>query len=560
MKTKEQIYIDELEQILKEGENLGLDLKEVYQKISSIRTSCNDKKIKIALLSSFSDGKTSIIAGLNEKIEDNMKIDSDESSDEIIIYHPNGLAKDFEIMDTPGLFGSKEKEIKGEKVRFSEITEKFISEAHIIIYVCDAVTPLKESHAFFIEKIMRKFNKLNSTIFVINKMDEAGYDLLDEADFNRGVAIKKENLIKRLQDTIGLTTEEEKNLNIVCIAADPKGKGLDKWFEKINDYKKRSHIEDLRSCINKVVSNSNKQLLRKSVELATTIDVADMLSKSIQTVSQNIGSALDVTNEVIADSRTELMLLKKDLSNAQKTMTDRLNELKNRILSDLNACPMDGLIEFLEQNIGVQNDSISFYVFDNELNQIVKECSEGNNAALETHVNVISKNFTNAESLITNGLKKGTELLKHTRVTGETVKTIRNYVAQSYKFKPWGAIKLAGKINKAIPYLSLGIEALLAWRERKKEEKQMQEFEEFKNSVKKAINEKIAAIFNTFKSDEEYIKNYAPSYEIIKKEIEKKESESDQMSKTKEKLDLYNKRISDWLIKNAKDAEYEEIK
>ena len=373
MKTKEQIYIDELEQILKEGENLGLDLKEVYQKISSIRTSCNDKKIKIALLSSFSDGKTSIIAGLNEKIEDNMKIDSDESSDEIIIYYPNGLAKDFEIMDTPGLFGSKEKEIKGEKVRFSEITEKFISEAHIIIYVCDAVTPLKESHAFFIEKIMRKFNKLNSTIFVINKMDEAGYDLLDEADFNRGVAIKKENLIKRLQDTIGLTTEEEKNLNIVCIAADPKGKGLDKWFEKINDYKKRSHIEDLRSCINKVVSNSNKQLLRKSVELATTIDVADMLSKSIQTVSQNIGSALDVTNEVIADSRTELMLLKKDLSNAQKTMTDRLNELKNRILSDLNACPMDGLIEFLEQNIGVQNDSISFYVFDNELNQIVKE-------------------------------------------------------------------------------------------------------------------------------------------------------------------------------------------
>ena len=523
MKTKEQIYIDELEQIVKEGEKLGLDLKEVYQKISSIRTSCNDKKIKVALLSSFSDGKTSIIAGLNEKIEDNMKIDSDESSDEIIIYHPNGLAKDFEIMDTPGLFGSKEKEIKGEKVRFSEITEKFISEAHIIIYVCDAVTPLKESHAFFIEKIMRKFNKLNSTIFVINKMDEAGYDLLDEADFNRGVAIKKENLIKRLQDTIGLTIEEEKNLNILCIAADPKGKGLDKWFEKINDYKKRSHIEDLRSCINKVVSNSNKQLLRKSVELATRVDVINQVSEKLHTVSQNIGSALDVTNEVIADSRTELMLLKKDLSNAQKTMTDRLNELKNRILSDLNACPMDGLIEFLEQNIGVQNDSVSFYVFDNELNQIVKECSESNNAALETHVNVISKNFTNAESLITNGLKKGTELLKHTRVTGETVKAIRNYVAQSYKFKPWGAIKLAGKINKAIPYLSLGIETLLAWRERKKEEKQMQEFEDFKKDLKNAINEKIAAIFNTFKSDEEYIKNYAPSYEIIKKEIEKKE-------------------------------------
>ena len=560
MKTNKEIRLEELEAILKEGEKLGLNLKEVYQKINGIKNSIDDEKIKIALLSSFSDGKTSIIAGLNEKIEANMKIDSDESSDEIIVYHPEGLAKDFEIMDTPGLFGSKEKEVDGEKIRFSEITERFISEAHIILYVCDAVTPLKESHAFFIEKIMRKFNKLNSTIFVINKMDEAGYDLLDEEDFQRGVEIKKQNLITRLQDTIGLTQEEKENLNIVCISADPKGKGLDKWFEKIEDYKKRSRIEDLRSCINEVVSSSNKEHLLNSVEFATTIDIIDMLSKNIQTVSQTIGSALDVTKEAITNSRTELMLLKKELSNAQKTMTERLNELKNRVLSDLNACSMDGLVEFLEQNIGVQGDELSFYVFDNELNQIVRECSEGNNAALETHVNVINTNFANADSLISNGLKKGTELLKHTRLTGETVKTIRNYVAQSYKFKPWGAIKLASKINKAIPFITVGIEALFAWRERKKQEKQMQEFESFRGEIKDAINKKIATIFDTFKSDEEYLKNYVPSYGLMQKEIEQKETESYQIAKTKENLDLYNKRISDWLKENAKDAEYEEIK
>lgn len=560
MNKQKQIYLDELEVILKEGEKLGLDLKDIYQKIKNIRTSINNEKIKIALLSSFSDGKTSIIAGLNEKIESNMKIDSDESSDEIIIYHPEGLAKDFEIMDTPGLFGSKEKEINGEKVRFSEITEKFISEAHIILYVCDAVTPLKESHAFFIEKVMRKFNKLNSTIFVINKMDEAGYDLLDDEDFTRGVAIKKENLIKRLHDTIGLTQEEEKNLNIVCIAADPKGKGLEKWFEKIEDYKTRSHIDTLRTCINKVILNCDKKQLNESVELANIRDIADIIYQNIQIVSQTIDSAINATEEAVTDSKKELALLKKELSNAQKTMTDRLNELKNRILSDLNACQMDSFVEFLEQQIGIQNGSVSFYVFDNELNQIVRECSEGNNVALETHIEVINKHFSNAESLITDGLKKGTELLKSTKITGETIKTIRNYIAQNYKFKPWGAIKLASKFNKAIPLIALGFDVLLNIINRKQQNKKIKEFENHKKELKEAIHEKIASIFETFKNDEEYIKNYAPSYNLIQKEIEEKETESNRMTQTKENLDLYNKRISDWLNKNANDAEYEELK
>lgn len=106
MEKNNSTLIDQLLPILKEGEELGLDLQDTYQKIEQIKNTSDDR-IKIALLSSFSDGKTSIIAGLNGRVEDNMKIDIDESSDEINIYRPHGLASDFEIMDTPGLFGTK---------------------------------------------------------------------------------------------------------------------------------------------------------------------------------------------------------------------------------------------------------------------------------------------------------------------------------------------------------------------------------------------------------------------------------------------------------------------
>lgn len=74
-------------------------------------------------MGSFSDGKTSSIAGLLGRLDDSMKIDQDESSDELVIYRPDGLKKGFEIVDTPGLFGSKEKEVNGSNIKLSDITK-----------------------------------------------------------------------------------------------------------------------------------------------------------------------------------------------------------------------------------------------------------------------------------------------------------------------------------------------------------------------------------------------------------------------------------------------------
>lgn len=218
--SKRVSKLTSLKRLLESGLGNIPELQTYIDKINSIISNVNDGEISIVLLGSFSDGKTSAIAGLLGRLEDNMKIDNDESSDELTVYRPKDLKKGFKIVDTPGLFGTKEKEINGKDVKFSQITERYISEAQIIIYVCDAVVPLKDSHVEIISRIMRNYHKLDNTIFAINKMDEAGYDLLDTDDFSRGCEIKKANLISRLRSTINLTPDEEKRLHIVCIAAD----------------------------------------------------------------------------------------------------------------------------------------------------------------------------------------------------------------------------------------------------------------------------------------------------------------------------------------------------
>ena len=198
----------QLKSIVEQGQELGLELSDVAEKINSAIRSAQAGKTRIVMLGSFSDGKTSAVAGMLGKLHDSMKIDVAESSDEITVYHLDSLGHDYEIVDTPGLFGTKEKEIDGQQVRCSEITRKYISEAEVVVYVCDAVLPLKDSHKESLRLVLRDFKKLPVTIFVINKMDEAGTDMTDEEDYQDHAAVKRETLAQRLTDTLELSDEE----------------------------------------------------------------------------------------------------------------------------------------------------------------------------------------------------------------------------------------------------------------------------------------------------------------------------------------------------------------
>lgn len=546
--------LDDLKNILQHGEKLGIDFSELILKIDSVKGSLKDNKIRIVLLSSFSEGKTSTIAGLIGKIEGNMKIDNDESSDEIVIYRPTGMAEGFEFVDTPGLFGSKEKEIEGKCVRFSEITEKYLSESHLILFICDAVNPLKESHAYIIEQLMRKYKKLDSTIFVINKMDQASVDLADERDFARGAEIKKANLIQRLRDTINLTPEEEKKINIVCIAADPDGEGIEKWLESIDEYKQYSHIEELKEKVNEVISTSDKSHLQIETTNASIIEITSSVSYMIKDYAQRLSTALAISKEASECISTDLDLLKKDLRQNRNDMTTRLTELQNSILDSINGASVDTINSILEKEIGVEGNDITFYIFNRKLNQIIMECSEANDISIRTRAENISKQTSIQEKVISTVAKGASEALQKVNISGETVKSIRNAVAKNYKFAPWGAIKLGDKATKVIKAggkgIGIGLEIYKfykAWRNENNLQK-------MKDSLKSDIQKQLAEIFRSFNTDNDYYENYASSFIELQREAEKRQIDCSRLEDEAIKLREYGNSLTNWAIVNAKDA------
>jgi len=554
LKGKNSHTLKSLETMISRGMELGLDLKALLAKIESIKQMIDDGIVRIVLLGGISDGKTSTIAGLLGRLEDTMKIDEDESSDELEVYRPNGLKKGFEIVDTPGLFGTKEKELDGRNVKFSDITKKYLSEAHIIIYVCDAVTPLKDSHVPVIKWIMRDLNKLDSTIFVINKMDEAGYDLTDTEEYESGTSIKKENLKLRLRDTINLTPDEENKLHIVCIAADPKGKGLAHWFAVADEYMRRSRINLLREELNGIVDRSDATKLTDSAVAASVkdvlVNVADDIDKMLQPTSKTLEQCKDSNN----DLTQELTLLKSELDTNRGDVLQQMNDYKASLLADIDSATVETIGDVINRNIGVQGDKISFYVFKSNVSQMMQGSMNAAQTALQSSNIKFEEGMAAQDTFMKKAAQNGAKYLKGVEVSSDHVLAVRDMFFSTFKFKPWGAVKLANTITKGFTYAAAGIGVAIDAYSYYKEWKANRQLGKIKEDLKKVLNDAFANIFALFNEESAFIKNFAPQYLQLKEQLEERTKELEVMQQKMADLEAYKLRV-----KAAMSGEYVEF-
>lgn len=558
--NRQKQYLLTIKNLLKKGEDFDLSLDDSLQKIDSLIEEVDQTRIKIVLLGSFSDGKTSAIAGLLGEVMDDMKIDIDESSDEIKVYNPIGLDNQYQIIDTPGLFGSKTKEIENKNIKFSEITEKFISEAHILLYVCDAVNPFKESHTQTIDYILRKYKKLDSTVFIINKMDETGVDLLDEDDYQTMCDVKSKFLIDRLTDAIHLTKEEKSKIEVVCIAADPKGKGLKNWFKDKTSYLKRSHIHLLEESVKKIISRSDTQQLMNNSYISISNDIISRIHLEIELAEKPLLENIDIIQENNKEIKQRRDELKYDLIKNRGKLRERIELLTNDIFSKIDSSSLENINQVIERNIGIQNDNVTFFIFEGKINQILSENAEINNATIKIASDVINKNFVHHEEILEKLVNKGSSYLSNLEVTNKDVLKARDKYKKDKKFKPWGATKLADKIELGAKLTSSAIEGVCEFYNAYSKYKMENELKKIKHNLKNTINNYWAELSETFNSDEKYQSNFAPSFIELNKIIKQREDEFEDLKRSLNNFDRYKEDLRTWLsYKDIEDVEFKEI-
>ncbi|RVZ43690.1 LeoA/HP0731 family dynamin-like GTPase [Helicobacter pylori] len=457
------------------GEEYGIKVEEsLKDKIHNAMENVAGQKLKVALVGGFSEGKTSIAAAWIDRLDESMKIDHKESSDEVKIYN---IDNEIELVDTPGLFGFKEKITDSGKIeRYKDITKKYISEAHLILYALNPSNPIKESHKDDLNWLFRTLNLLSRTIFVISRFDEEA-DIEDEEDYNKRFEIKKENIQNRLNELISLSEEEKESLIIVAVAANPFDLGVEHWLKHQEEFQKLSHIKALQDATQKKIKeNGGKLTIIEETKKSVIQDVIHRQMPPAKQALQDINREMEYLNKTLEKRRKEIQDLNKEISQARIHLREFIIRYFSDLILQVLGTSLETFNDFVIREIGDKGINIETKVqneFERQTQGIVNEISK-----IETSFNADMSFFEKHAGAFG---KIGIDLLKQSGFINATnIKAARDALVATgkfvgidlaLKFKPWGAVNLAGNLNKALPLIGLAFEMWDSWKESQKIEK-----------------------------------------------------------------------------------------
>lgn len=546
------------EKIITRASEYGIDAAEFLNKIMHAKALLDRDTITIAMLGSFSDGKTTLIAGLLGKVLENMKISTNESSDEIIEYEAEFMGKKFRFIDTPGLFGTKEKIADGQKVRLSQITEKFISQADIVIYVTEAVNPLPESHSDALHQVMRELRKLENAIFVINKMDETGCGYASSEGFAEASEIKKVNLKNRLIRVLNLSPDEVSDLRIVTLAANPGGKDMSLWFTHADKYLSASNIGSLRSKVKELTSSLDIDATVKQ----TALDMAIDSIKGVQNVTSDavtpISKSLKEAKRISGDMNTELSIAREQLVDSKRQLSTTLDSLEESIKVDVSNASVETIGDVID-TLGTTDGKVSLSIVIRKIEDALQVCSKTSSSILERTAIKIEEQSSLQQTLITDGLGKATGLLKNAKITPEMVGTIRDTFFKNFKFKPWGKINLAGNLTKWIGRIGVGLTIAMELYGWYKQHKAQKDLKKAKQQLKEALTELFSKARDLYRTDEAFFSNLAPAYLELENRVALNNSEIESMDKKLNDLRSVANETSKWYADFVEDVDYTEL-
>ncbi|WQZ76637.1 50S ribosome-binding GTPase [Helicobacter pylori] len=483
---RNQEILQKLLDFVHTGEEYGIKAEEsLKDKIHNAMENVGDQKLKVALVGGFSCGKTSIAAAWIERLDKSMNIDHQESSDEVKIYD---IDNEMELVDTPGLFGFKEKITDSGKIEhYKDITKKYVSEAHLILYALNSSNPIKESHKDDLNWLFRTLNLLSRTIFVISRFDEEA-DIEDEEDYNKRFKIKKENIQNRLNDLISLSEKEKEGLIIVAVAANPFDLGVEHWLKHQEEFQKLSHIKTLQDATQKKIKeNGGKLTIIEEAKKSVIQDVIYRQMPPAKQALQDINREMEYLNKTLEKMRKDIQDLNKEISQARIHLKEFIIRYFSDLILQVSGTSLETFNDFAIREIGDKGINIDTRVqneFERETQGIVNEI-----AKIETGFNADMSSFEKHAGAFG---RIGIDLLKQSGFINATnIKLARDALVATgkfvgidlaLKFKPWGTVNLAGSINKGLPLIGLAFEVWDSWKESQKIEKLEKAKEEMKSN------------------------------------------------------------------------------
>ena len=510
--------LDRLQKFLEQGAQAGVAIDQALSgKLQNAISSVSDEKLKVALIGGFSEGKTSIAAAWMEKLDkSSMRISHQESSNEVKVYE---VGEDFVLIDTPGLFGFKEQENAETHAieKYKDITKKYVSEAHLVLYVMNSTNPVKESHRDDLTWLFRTLELLPRTVFVLSRFDEVA-DLEDEEDYQTNLQVKRDNVTGRLRELIALSEQEAAELSIVAVAANPYDLGVEHWLANREEFKTLSHISTLQmATTGKIRKNGGSATLANEMRSSVIRDVlSNQLPIAIEN-DQKVSQEVDRLGELNVRLTKQLTMTGQQIEDARISLREFATRYFRDLILQAKGCSLETFSDFFEREVGAegiilatrlqnefsrQTQSITLEVakmqvgFDNEVN----------------HFNSTVKTFgkQGINHVLKGNLINNTTVLAARDGLATIAKTVGMDIGKYLKFKPWGAVKFAKGANGALAFIGVALEVWDSWEKYKREEA-------FKKAITEIIDnfEKQRQDFINLVNADRFKEEFFPDYLLL---------------------------------------------
>lgn len=496
---------------LKDGEDFGVEMDDAFeQKLTDAIGTVSGERLKVALVGGFSEGKTSIAAAwMNRLDREGMKISQKESTDHVLEYP---VGDDLLLVDTPGLFGSRE--VDGET--YKDLTRKYASEANLVLYVMDPTNPIKESHRAELDWLFRDLGLLSRTVFVLSRFDAVA-DLEDESAYQAALEVKRSGVRQRLIELIGLSAYEAESLSIVAVSANPYEQGMDHWLANQEQHRQLSRIVTLQKATEgKIQSSGGTEILVAKTRIAI---IGDVLGKHLP-IAVERGALIDAEVERLADTVKELNgqldLAVSQAQHAESQIRRFLMDYFPDLILQAKGADMQTWSNFFEREVGAEGIIIRMRLQE-EYAKCLRTVQLNMEAVQGCFVDEINHFNTVVSSLGQQGVKY---LLDGKLVNNKSILMLRDGVVsagktvgfdlgKNLKFAPWGAHKLAGGVNGALACLGLAMEAWDSYQKYEKEQMFKQGVEKFVSNLEKQ-RASLAAELEGSGDESLFLKTYFP--------------------------------------------------
>ncbi len=314
---------------------------------------------------------------------------------------------------------------------------------------------------------------------------------------------------------------------IVAVAANPFDLGVEHWLKHQEEFQKLSHIKTLQDATQKKIKeNGGKLTIIEETKKSVIQDVVHRQMPPAKQALQDINREMEYLNKTLEKRRKGIQDLNGETSQARIHLREFITRYFSDLISQVSGTSLETFNDFVIREIGDEGINIETKVqnaFERQTQGIVNEIAKietsfnADMGLFEKHAGTLGKigiNFLNKSGFIN---------ATNIKLARDGIVAAGKFVGidLALKFKPWGAVNLAGSINKGLPFIGLAFEVWDSWKESQKIEK----LEKAKREMESDFNNQKQEILDLINDEAKFKQTCFPSALELEKsfqEIEEK--------------------------------------